>query len=69
MPPDYYAGDKTLYVTALAASLDMFTPDGKMPADGPQTVLNVLSAFDQNVQGKQVNLAATYTNEFVDQVQ
>jgi NitT/TauT family transport system substrate-binding protein len=69
MPPDYYAGDKDLYVTALKGSLDMFTPDGKMPADGPQTVLNVLSAFDQNVQGKQIDLNATFTNEFVDKAQ
>ena len=66
MPPDFYAGDKDLYVTAMKGSMDMFSPDGTMPADGPQTVLNVLSAFDTNVQGKQINLAATYTNDFVN---
>jgi NitT/TauT family transport system substrate-binding protein len=65
MPPDFYAGDKDLYVTAMKGSMDMFSPDGTMPADGPQTVLNVLTAFDTNVQGKQINLAATYTDEFV----
>lgn len=65
MPQDFYAGDKDLYLTAMKGSMDMFSPDGTMPADGPQTVLNVLSAFDTNVQGKQIKLDATYTNEFV----
>jgi NitT/TauT family transport system substrate-binding protein len=69
MPQDYYAGDKDLYIAALKGSLDMFTPDGRMPADGPPTVLNVLSAFDKNIQGKQIDLSATYTNEFVDNAQ
>ncbi len=65
MPKDFYAGDKDLYLAAMKGSMDMFSPDGTMPADGPQTVLNVLSAFNKNVQGKQIDLAATYTNEFV----
>ncbi|HLI11302.1 MAG TPA: ABC transporter substrate-binding protein [Alphaproteobacteria bacterium] len=66
MPTDYYAGDKAMYVKALAANKAMFTPDGKMPADGPKTVLAVLSAFDKNVQGKTIDLAKTYTTAFVD---
>ena len=42
VPADFYAGDKDLYLTALKSSLDMFSPDGTMPADAPQTVLNVV---------------------------
>ncbi|CAN7299612.1 ABC transporter substrate-binding protein [Trinickia sp. LjRoot230] len=64
MPADYQK-DKALYVGALKASLPMFTADGKMPADGPDTVLKVLSAFNPSVKGKHVELAKTYTNEFV----
>ncbi|WP_118183857.1 ABC transporter substrate-binding protein [Paraburkholderia phosphatilytica] len=64
MPADYQK-DKTLYVSALKASLPMYTPDGKMPADGPATVLKVLSAFNPSVKGKHVDLAKTYTNDFV----
>ena len=44
----------------------MYTADGKMPADGPATVLNVLSAFDRNVKDKKIDLQATYTTQFVD---
>ena len=66
MPKDYYVGDKALYVKGLAEGKAMFTPDGRMPADGPQTVLKVLSSFSKNVQGKTVDLAKTYTDSFVD---
>jgi hypothetical protein len=50
MSADDYAGDKNHEVTALLASLDMFTPTGLMPQDGPPTALTALSAFDPNVQ-------------------
>lgn len=64
MPVDYRK-DQALYLSALKASLPMFTVDGKMPADGPATVLKVLSAFNPSVKGKHVELARTYTNDFV----
>jgi NitT/TauT family transport system substrate-binding protein len=66
MPPDYYAGiGKDAYAKALDAGKGMFTPDGVMPADGPQTVLNVLSAFDTTVQGRTIDLGKKYTTQFV----
>ena len=68
MPKDYYAANKDLYVAALKASLPMFTKDGKMPADGPETVLKVLSSFNPSVKGKHIDLAKTYSNEYVSTV-
>jgi NitT/TauT family transport system substrate-binding protein len=66
MPADYYTGiGKDAYAKALDAGKAMFTKDGVMPSDGPQTVLNVLSAFDTTVKGKTVDLSKTYTTEFV----
>jgi len=66
MPKDYYAGSKELYVQGLAGGKAMFTPDGRMPEDGPPTVLKVLSTFSKSLQGKQIDLSKTYTTEFVD---
>ncbi len=66
MPKDYYVGDKALYVQGLADGKAMFTPDGKMPAQGPETVLKVLQSFNRNLQGKTVDLSKTYTSAFVD---
>ena len=68
MPADYYAANKQLYIDALDASKLMFTADGVMPESGPATVLKVLNGFDKAVQGKSINLANTYTTEFVKAV-
>ncbi|HEX6444236.1 MAG TPA: hypothetical protein VF053_04040 [Streptosporangiales bacterium] len=40
-----------------------------MPAGGQQTVLNVLSTFNPQVQAKKssIDLSRTYTSRFVDQ--
>ncbi|GER89498.1 hypothetical protein KDW_36600 [Dictyobacter vulcani] len=65
MPADYYAGNKDLYVTALKSQLAIFSPDGKMPSDGPQSVLNIENQTNQTVKGKQIDLNATYTNDFI----
>jgi NitT/TauT family transport system substrate-binding protein len=65
MPRDYYAGDKEMYVSALADGKAMFTPDGVMPSGGPETVLAVLSGFSKSLQGKQIDLSKTYTTDFV----
>lgn len=67
VPHDFYAGDKALYVQALANGKAMFTTDGRMPDGGPQTVLAVLKQFNDNVRGKQIDLSRTYTNRFVEQ--
>jgi NitT/TauT family transport system substrate-binding protein len=63
MPAAYYAGTgQTAYVQALHNELGIYDPNGVMPADGPQTALNVLSAF--NPQVKNVDLSKTYDNSF-----
>jgi NitT/TauT family transport system substrate-binding protein len=43
----------------------MFTSDGVMPANGPQTVLNVLSTFNPDIHKSSINLGLTYTTAFV----
>jgi NitT/TauT family transport system substrate-binding protein len=43
----------------------MFTLDGRMPHSGPATVLKVMTAIDRNVQYKNIDLAKTFTGEFV----
>lgn len=67
MPADYYVGDRAQYVRALAAGKQMFTIDGRMPEDGPETVLRVLAAIKPALKTKTIDLSKTYTTEFVDQ--
>lgn len=66
MPRDYYGSDKALYVSALAASLPMFTTDAKMPAGGPETVLRVLSTYKPLVKSKNIDLSRTYSNAYLE---
>ncbi len=67
MPADYYAGNKTLYVTALQNQKAIYSPDGVMPTDAPQSVLNIEYKSNLIPQSKQINLSLTYTNEFASQ--
>lgn len=65
MPADYYAGDKAGYVAALQSQKSMFSPTGMMPHSGPQTVLKLERATNDQVGNKAVNLSKTFTNTFV----
>ena len=70
MPAEYAGGDPKLYAEAVADTIGMFNGDGLMKPDGARNVLDVLSQFSPNVKGKknQVDLARTYTTEFVTKV-
>jgi NitT/TauT family transport system substrate-binding protein len=65
MPKDYYGNDKELYVRALKSTMSMYTADGKMPAGGPENVLQILSTINPAIKGKHIDLSKTYTNEYV----
>ncbi|MGH3500473.1 MAG: hypothetical protein ACRDQA_06175 [Nocardioidaceae bacterium] len=66
MPSEYYKGSgKKEYIHALASEKGIYTPDGMMPKGGPETVKRVLSAFDPNVKGHDIDLSKSYTTKFV----
>jgi NitT/TauT family transport system substrate-binding protein len=68
MPPDYYSGiGKEAYVKALDDEKGIYSPDGIMIPDGPQTVFDVLSRFNPTMAGKTADLAATYSTGFAEQ--
>ncbi|MEU8707017.1 ABC transporter substrate-binding protein [Streptomyces sp. NPDC048565] len=66
MPADYAQGGEELYAKAIKSTLPMFTEDGVMPKDGPETVERVLKAFNPNLKDAKVDLGKTYTTEFVE---
>jgi|BarGraIncu00222A_1022003.scaffolds.fasta_scaffold15338_3 NitT/TauT family transport system substrate-binding protein len=67
MPKEYFVGNQGLYVKGLADGKSQFTPDGRMPAGGPETVLRVLQLASKSVQGKTIDLSKTYTTRYVDE--
>ncbi|MER5181967.1 ABC transporter substrate-binding protein [Streptomyces sp. NPDC002896] len=66
MPADYAQGDKDLYAQSIKSTLPMFTTDGVMPENGPETVERVLKAFNPNIKNAKVDLSKTFTTEFVE---
>ena len=68
LPEEYYAGDEAGYIKALEDTKASFTSDGKMPIDGPPTVLAVLRGLSKSLKGKTIDLSRTYTDDFVDAV-
>ena len=66
MPEEYMLGDKPLFVEAIKANHDAYSPDGRFLKNGPETALKVLKAFDPNVQNANIDLAKTYTDKFVN---
>ena len=71
MPADYAGGDPKLYEQSIKDSSAMFTTDGRMPAGGPETVLDVLGTFSEDVKAKKdsLDLSKTYTTKFADAAQ
>ncbi len=66
LPRSFYEKKKALYVAALKAYRPTFSIDGRMPADGPRTVLAILSTIDPSVKATDVDLSKTYTTAFLD---
>jgi NitT/TauT family transport system substrate-binding protein len=65
MPAEFRGEDPTLYVEALKSSMPMYSPDGMMAADGAESVHKVLVQSLDKVRDAKIDLAKTYTNEFV----
>jgi hypothetical protein len=58
--------DQTLYVTALQNQKAIFSPDGMMPCDGPQTVLGIEQQIGKVQAGQNIDLTTTFTNTFTN---
>jgi NitT/TauT family transport system substrate-binding protein len=65
MPPEYLGEDRALYIDALRRSMHIYSPDGRMPADAPPIVRQVLAASNEKVRSAAIDLAATYTNDLL----
>lgn len=65
MPPEHVGPDRSLYEEALMMSMGIYSPDGVMQPEGPKAVLEVLSLSIKALKNATIDLAATYTNEFV----
>jgi NitT/TauT family transport system substrate-binding protein len=65
-PKSFRGEDEALYADAVRSSMSMFSPDGVMQASGAEAVHKLLAQSMDKVRGARIDLATTYTNEFVD---
>jgi NitT/TauT family transport system substrate-binding protein len=66
MPKELVGDDPALYLAALKNALPMYSATGLMDAKGAQAVLDVLAQSEPAVAAAHIDLAKTYTNEFVE---
>src|SRR5262249_8801667 len=66
MPSDYALGNPALYQQSIKTSLPMYSRDGRFSRDAADTAYAVLKAFDPDVGSAKIDVAATYTNAFVE---
>jgi NitT/TauT family transport system substrate-binding protein len=65
VPPGYLMGDRGLYLAAFSRVRETYSTNGLMPEEGPATALRVLSRVHPELGDVKIDLARTYTNDFV----
>jgi NitT/TauT family transport system substrate-binding protein len=66
MPDEYAAGEPDVYVAAIEAAKSAYSPDGLVQAEGAEAVAEVLKLSNPDVADADLDIPATFTNEFVD---
>ncbi|HEY5900877.1 MAG TPA: ABC transporter substrate-binding protein [Burkholderiales bacterium] len=65
VPEQYLLGDKAMYLFAFNNVRPAYSKDGYFSEAGAKTTLKALASFNPAVKPEAINLAQTYTNEFV----
>jgi NitT/TauT family transport system substrate-binding protein len=65
VPEEYLLGDKAMYLFAFNNVRPAYSKDGYISEAGAKTTLKALASFNPAVKPESINLAQTYTNEFV----
>ncbi|HSU62506.1 MAG TPA: ABC transporter substrate-binding protein [Burkholderiales bacterium] len=65
VPEEYLLGNKAMYLFAFNNVRPAYSKDGYFSEAGARTTLKALASFNPAVRPESINLAETYTNEFV----
>jgi NitT/TauT family transport system substrate-binding protein len=66
LPEEWAKPNRELFLASIRGTKDMFSPDGRFSLEGAKVALHVLSTVDPSLRNVRVDLATTFTNEFVD---
>lgn len=65
VPTEFRAGDAPAELAAIRLAKPMYSRDGRIAAENAEAVRNVLAKSLERVRASKIDLARTYTNQFV----
>lgn len=65
VPEVYFGGERSLYLAAFEKVREGFSVDGFLPPEAAQAALKTMGRLDHDVRPERIDLAQTYTNDFV----
>ena len=65
LPEGFRSLDSTVDIENIRWGSAMYTPDGKMPPGAPEAVKHFLDVTIPKVRDSKIDLAATWTNEYL----
>lgn len=65
VPESYQLGDRGLYLASYNKVKEAISPDGLITEAGAKTTLKALATFNDKIKPAEIDLARTYTNDFV----
>ena len=65
VPESYLQGDRAIYIDCYLKARGALSPDGLFPAKGAETAFRALASVDDKLARQKLDLAQTFTNEFV----
>jgi NitT/TauT family transport system substrate-binding protein len=69
LPQEHALGNPGNFIRSIRASIPMYSPDGLFTREGADTAYNVLRQFDPAVKSATIDVAKSYTDEFVRKAQ
>jgi NitT/TauT family transport system substrate-binding protein len=65
VPPEYFLGDRDIYVKALKANLLVYSKTGLITRQGMNSARDMLVAFDPELKSASIDLRKTFDDRFV----
>jgi NitT/TauT family transport system substrate-binding protein len=65
VPPEYFLGDRAIYIKALKANLLVYSRTGIITPQGMSSALKVMTTFDPALKDRKIDLQKTFDDRFV----
>jgi hypothetical protein len=68
VPPEYYAGDRSLYRMMIESNRERVSLDGRITAEATEITFRNFANFEDSLKDTKISLASTCDNSFIDRV-